>query len=81
MSFNIDHVDSQKGKIAVVTGANSGIGKEITIGLARNGIKVIMACRNVNKAENTKIEIIKYLLISCKQLPYLSKSKIEPRTR
>lgn len=59
MSFNIDHLDSHKGKIAVVTGANSGLGKEITIGLVRTGVKVIMACRNMNKAESTKVEIIK----------------------
>ena len=58
MSFNIDHLDSQKGKIAIVTGANSGLGKEITIGLVRTGVKVIMACRSANRAERTKIEII-----------------------
>lgn len=59
MSFNIDYLDSQKGKVAIVTGANSGIGQEITIGLAKKEVKVIMACRNIKKAEITKIEIIK----------------------
>lgn len=59
MSFNIHNLDSQKGKVAIVTGANSGLGKEITIGLARNEVKVIMACRNIKKAERTKTEIIK----------------------
>ena len=61
MSFNINHLDTQKGKIAIVTGANSGLGKEITIGLAKNEVKVIMACRNVKKAESTKTEIIKII--------------------
>ena len=59
MDFNIHNLDSQKGKIAIVTGANSGLGKEITIGLTKLNIKVIMACRNLKKAEITKSEIIK----------------------
>ena len=59
MSFNINKIESQKGKVAIVTGANSGLGKEITIGLAKLDVKVIMACRNIKKAENTKLEIIK----------------------
>jgi NAD(P)-dependent dehydrogenase (short-subunit alcohol dehydrogenase family) len=59
MNFNIDDLESKKGKIAIVTGANSGLGKEITIGLAKLDIKVIMACRNIKKAEGTKSEILK----------------------
>lgn len=59
MSFNINQIESQKGKIAIVTGANSGLGKEITIGLAKKDMKVIMACRNTNKAELAKSEILK----------------------
>ncbi len=58
MSFNINKIDSQKGKVAIVTGANSGLGKEITIGLAKKDVKVIMACRNLEKAEIIKLEII-----------------------
>jgi NAD(P)-dependent dehydrogenase (short-subunit alcohol dehydrogenase family) len=59
MSFNIDNIESQKGKVAIVTGANSGLGQEITIGLAKKEIKVIMACRNIEKAESAKFEILK----------------------
>lgn len=58
MSFNLNNIPSQKGKIAIVTGANSGLGKEITIGLAKKEIKVIMACRNQSKAESAKAEVI-----------------------
>ena len=36
-------------KIAIVTGASRGIGKEIAIHLAKNGVKVIA---NYNKSEN-----------------------------
>ena len=53
------NTQSHKGKIAIVTGASSGIGKEITIDLALLGIKVIMACRNQNKAESVKLDILR----------------------
>jgi NAD(P)-dependent dehydrogenase (short-subunit alcohol dehydrogenase family) len=41
-------------KTAVVTGANAGLGFETTRALARQGYKVIMACRNMAKAEEAK---------------------------
>lgn len=37
--------------IALVTGANSGIGKEIAQGLARAGVHVIMVCRDLERGE------------------------------
>ena len=40
--WNIDQVPSQPGKIAVVTGANNGIGYETTLGLVKKDIEVIM---------------------------------------
>jgi predicted amino acid dehydrogenase len=39
-------------KIAIVTGANTGIGYEIALDLAKRGARVIMACRDSNKANN-----------------------------
>jgi NAD(P)-dependent dehydrogenase (short-subunit alcohol dehydrogenase family) len=41
-----------------VTGANSGIGKETTRGLARDGYRVLMLCRNEVKAERAREEIV-----------------------
>lgn len=45
------------GKIAVVTGANTGIGKEIARGLAAQGMSVVLACRNAERAEAARREI------------------------
>jgi len=39
-----------KEKIVLITGANSGIGKETTRALAKKGATIIMACRNLEKA-------------------------------
>ena len=39
-----------QGKIVLITGANSGIGKETARALAINSATVVMACRNLTKA-------------------------------
>jgi len=44
-------MSAQTGKIAIVTGANTGIGYEIALALYRAGAHVIMACRDLAKAE------------------------------
>jgi NAD(P)-dependent dehydrogenase (short-subunit alcohol dehydrogenase family) len=45
-------------KTAIVTGANSGIGKQTAQALAGSGYRVVMICRNREKAENARREII-----------------------
>jgi retinol dehydrogenase-12 len=46
------------GKTVLVTGANSGIGKETARDLARRGARVIMGCRNRERGEEARRDII-----------------------
>jgi len=39
-------VPDLSGRVAVVTGANRGLGREVTRALVRRGARVVMACRN-----------------------------------
>ncbi|WPP49438.1 SDR family oxidoreductase [Catalinimonas niigatensis] len=48
-----------KDKICLITGANSGIGKITARELAKRGAHVIMLCRNEEKAERAKEDILK----------------------
>ncbi|KAM9816952.1 retinol dehydrogenase 13-like [Neosynchiropus ocellatus] len=46
-----------KGKTVVVTGANTGIGKETARELAKRGGRIIMGCRDIEKCEAAAKEI------------------------
>jgi NAD(P)-dependent dehydrogenase (short-subunit alcohol dehydrogenase family) len=46
-----------QGKICMITGSNSGIGKETALGLARLGATVVMVCRDQSKGKAAQAEI------------------------
>jgi NAD(P)-dependent dehydrogenase (short-subunit alcohol dehydrogenase family) len=52
-----DHMPRQEGRMAVVTGASSGLGFHTAMALAMKGAKVIMACRNLEKGELARNKI------------------------
>lgn len=50
MAWNEADIPSLDGKVALVTGANSGLGLAAATTLAKHGARVVMACRNAAKA-------------------------------
>ncbi|XP_037034308.1 retinol dehydrogenase 11-like [Bradysia coprophila] len=46
------------GKVVIITGSNTGIGKETALELARKGARVYMACRSLERGEKAKKEIV-----------------------
>jgi NAD(P)-dependent dehydrogenase (short-subunit alcohol dehydrogenase family) len=46
-----------QGKVVVVTGSNSGIGKETVVALATLGATTVLACRNPEKAEAAAADV------------------------
>src|SRR5581483_8896537 len=49
--WTAEDMPDQSGKLAVVTGSNSGIGLVAARELAKHGASVIIACRNLQKGE------------------------------
>ena len=59
--FSLEHIPDQTGKVAIVTGANTGLGYATTVALASRGAHVFLACRSQERAlaaiEKAKQEI------------------------
>ncbi|MGW4769748.1 oxidoreductase [Nocardia sp. NPDC004278] len=51
MAWKPNEIPDQSGRTFIVTGANGGLGVETTTVLASKGATVVMACRNVVKAQ------------------------------
>ncbi|TYZ68714.1 hypothetical protein PybrP1_006759 [[Pythium] brassicae (nom. inval.)] len=66
-------IPSQRGKVAIITGANSGIGFEVAKRLAERGAHVVLACRSEARGREAENLIAQHL----QQLELAVDSKIE----
>lgn len=57
--MNVDNIFSLKGRIALVTGASSGIGLHIAGVYARAGAKVVLAARRTDRVDAAAKELVK----------------------
>lgn len=57
MGWTLADMPDQTGRVFVITGANSGIGLEAAKTLSRKGAHIVMACRNLDKAERARVEV------------------------
>ncbi|PCH44323.1 NAD(P)-binding protein [Wolfiporia cocos MD-104 SS10] len=55
--FNTEAIPNLKDRVVIVTGGNSGIGKETIRVLLLHNATVYMACRNVEKAQDAIVEL------------------------
>jgi NAD(P)-dependent dehydrogenase (short-subunit alcohol dehydrogenase family) len=49
--WTVDNIPDQTGRLALVTGANTGIGFETARALALKGARVVLACRSLEKGQ------------------------------
>ena len=58
-----------KGRVAVITGASSGLGKQMARGFAEQGADLVILARRVEKLEELKAELeakgVKVLAVKC----------------
>ncbi len=57
MSFQLNNIPDQAGRIAIVTGSNIGLGYETALGFAQKNMEVVLACRNLDKANAAATKI------------------------
>ena len=56
--WSIDDIPDQSGRVALITGANSGLGLHSATALARKGATVVMACRSLDRAEAARRQVL-----------------------
>ena len=63
MGWSAEDIPSLEGRVALVTGANSGLGLESVRALAARGATVILACRSRSRAEASQSQLQKHGLL------------------
>ncbi|GHO46830.1 oxidoreductase [Ktedonospora formicarum] len=58
-NWTVNDIPDQRGRIVLITGANSGLGVETAKALAAHGAHVIMACRSLERGEKARDAILK----------------------
>jgi protochlorophyllide reductase len=56
--WTAEEMPDQTGRVVIITGANSGLGYESAIALARKGACVVMACRHIEKAQRARQDLL-----------------------
>ncbi|HEX5617393.1 MAG TPA: SDR family NAD(P)-dependent oxidoreductase, partial [Solirubrobacteraceae bacterium] len=57
MAWTAADIPSQDGRVAVVTGATSGLGYHTALQLARAGAQVVLAVRDTERGETARAEV------------------------
>lgn len=57
-NWDIENETVKPGKVCIISGANSGIGYETALELAKKNVIIIMACRDMSAAELAKNKIL-----------------------
>ncbi|MCT4643384.1 MAG: SDR family NAD(P)-dependent oxidoreductase, partial [Carboxylicivirga sp.] len=60
-NWDVHLIPDLEGKVAIVTGGNTGLGFQSSLELARNNATVVIACRSLEKGEQAISEIRKQL--------------------
>ncbi|MEB3321395.1 MAG: SDR family NAD(P)-dependent oxidoreductase, partial [Synechococcaceae cyanobacterium] len=58
MPWTVADIPDQTGRIALITGANSGLGLETARALLARGATVVLACRSPERAEAARRELL-----------------------
>lgn len=75
--WTANDIPDQGGKLFVITGANSGLGYEASLALARKGAHVVMACRNLGKGEVARKAILAQVADARIELEQLDLASLE----